>query len=138
MEEKKEINQKPVSKGCVNLFLIFGLLAIFSMVYSCLNDSPEEIIIQKAKKLEEMRNDTLLNCYIMSERFLKSNLRDPDSYEEIEHKENFIDQKSKKDPYIQVTIKYRAKNGFGGMNIGYKAFNFGQNAEMLDVIDLDK
>ncbi len=47
-------------------------------------------------------------------RTLKNNLRDPDSFEHIETRISPVDDKG----MHVLMMKYRARNGFGGMNIG--------------------
>jgi hypothetical protein len=47
-------------------------------------------------------------------RSLKASLRDPDSFEHIETRITPVDDKG----YHVLMMNYRARNGFGGMNIG--------------------
>ena len=47
------------------------------------------------------------------ERYVKANLRDPDSYNHIETRITPVNDKGE---HVLV-MKYRAKNGFGGMNV---------------------
>ncbi len=49
------------------------------------------------------------------ERYVEDNLRDPDSYEHIETRIAPVSA----DGTHTVIMKYRARNGFGGMTIGY-------------------
>lgn len=49
------------------------------------------------------------------ERYVEDNLRDPDSYEHIETRIAPVSA----DGMHTVIMKYRARNGFGGMTIGY-------------------
>jgi hypothetical protein len=46
-------------------------------------------------------------------KYVKENLRDPASYDHIETR---ISPVSKKGEHVLI-MKYRAKNGFGGMNV---------------------
>lgn len=65
-------------------------------------------------------------CLIVR-RFLKSNLRDPDSYEHIATTEPRA-----AGPFWIVTSRYRARNGFGGYNLEQRRFYIAQG-EVLKV-----
>lgn len=52
-------------------------------------------------------------------RVMEATLRDPDSFEEIETRITPID----KDGKHALILKYRARNGFGGMNVGTALFS---------------
>jgi hypothetical protein len=60
-------------------------------------------------------------------RFLKSNLRDPDSYDHIA-----TTKPRAAGPFWVVTSRYRAKNGFGGYNAEQRTFYIAQG-EVLKV-----
>ncbi|MFT5915776.1 MAG: hypothetical protein ACI81T_002279 [Bacteroidia bacterium] len=64
-------------------------------------------------------------------RMIKENCRNPDSYEHIETK--FRDDGNT----IFVTTKYRAENGFGGMNIGNVSAKVDFNGNVLEIISQD-
>ena len=138
MNEKTDIPQKQAPKGCVNLVLAAFCLLIIGAVISFFYDTPEEIAANRIEELQKKREDTLATCYVQAKMYLKQNLKDPDSYEEIEYKNFYVDRKDSKDPYVQVQIRYRAKNSFGGMNVGNMLFNFDKEATLTDMIDLDK
>jgi len=92
--------------------------------------------IKKENEAIEKKNDEIMMAYVSAERFLKKNLKDPDSYEEIETEKYFVTQvKGKKKPYIQIKIKYRAKNSFGGYNVETRAFNFDKDLNMIDTFE---
>lgn len=137
----ENIEQKKPS-GCLKFIwiILISLLIFVTIGLIFFRDPPSAASIanEKYDELKKMQDDSLMNCYITAELFLKKNLKDPDSYEEIEHSSYFVSQKTLKDPYMQVTIQYRAKNGFGGMNIEKKAFSFDKSGNLNDVIDLDK
>ena len=82
-------------------------------------------------ELERKRDQQPTDCYYVARRLLKDNLNDKDSYEEDTHEEYFVKQRSKKDPYIQVTIRYRAKNGFGAIMLNETVFNFDESLNMV-------
>ncbi len=59
-----------------------------------------------------------------SEDRLVQALRDPSSYERVEANVTQVDDG------FTVVIKYRAKNGFGGYNIGYATFAYDKNEKL--------
>ena len=76
--------------------------------------SPEQIELEKIEKQFSPWDGRHIQLY----NFLKENLRDPDSLEHIES--SYKRKKGMKGEYsevIQVKMKYRAKNGFGGYNV---------------------
>lgn len=92
----------------------------------------EEDSITKINRLTEERNRQPQQCYSMAKQALKNSLNDRDSFEEDTHTANFINQLSKKDPYIQVIIRYRAKNGFGAMMLNETVFNFDKSLNLTN------
>lgn len=64
------------------------------------------------------------------EKYLKSSLRDPDSYESIEWSE----VKETSTGYV-VRHKYRAKNGFGGYVVSNQLFYMDSDGNVIDVQD---
>ena len=91
----------------------------------------KEFDIELEKGLEKIKNDSLLiqkkiekqfspwdGRHIQLYNFLKENLRDPDSLEHIESSyERKRGAKGWEKGVIEVKVKYRAKNGFGGYNV---------------------
>ena len=107
----------------VGCFIVAGLIAFG--LYSCVSDSPEDLAAQQAS--EQVANaksaeDRLKGFHCLSAwdgsssslvRQVKAQLRDPDSFE---HDETKITPRDVKGQHL-VTMRYRAKNGFGGMNV---------------------
>jgi hypothetical protein len=83
----------------------------------------EEIKQQKLEAFRKAQRDSLFSCYVRAEKTLKQALKDPDSYEEIEAKYFFVNEVTPQ-LYIQVKLKYRAKNSFGGFVVETKCFDF--------------
>lgn len=67
-------------------------------------------------------------AFVRAERYIKENLRDPDSYERIGFKVWVIDTLERK---MGVYIHFRARNGFGGMNVEKYMFTFDKD-EVLE------
>lgn len=143
-EEQKEKNKKTNTKTLkifMWLFLGFVALVIVGSVIQAIFETPEQKAasikrqaeldsIQVANEKNKAQEDDLIMALVKSERILKENLKDPDSYDKISDKK-FIVTDDKK-IYIQVLIKYRAKNSFGAMNIGEQAFNFDKSLNMIE------
>lgn len=121
------------------IFGFFGVLILANAFRDKTNDVvnksesnvAEEDSIAKIKELQRKVNEQPIDCYYVARRYLKDHLNDKDSYEEDNHKEYFIEPRSKKDPYIQVIIRYRAKNGFGAMILNETVFNFDESLNMV-------
>lgn len=88
--------------------------------------SPEQIEkAKKAKALQRKYYDAIED----SMRYLKSSLRDPDSYESIE----WSPLVENDDGTYGLRHTYRARNGFGGMNVETKTFLFSSNGSIQAV-----
>jgi hypothetical protein len=100
-------------------FVISILLVVFSP-----EPTPEQIKAQQKedslsveydkienKKKEQRKN--LIEAYLISKRIVREALKDPDSYEELDHAEHYIN-KTKKGATIEVVLEYTATNSFGG------------------------
>jgi len=87
---------------------------------------------QKKKRNEEFKESCLSSwdgsCPTL-ERYLKKNLKDPDSYEHIET--GFWNMGD----HAVVLTKYRAKNSFGGYVIGYIKAKVSWDCEVTEIID---
>lgn len=83
-------------------------------------------IIEKEKYKKEKQ---LQNARTEAKLILKEILKDPSSYDEIERTASFV--KSKKTEIIQVYIKYRAKNSFGGLDIFSDCFDFSLAGDLI-------
>lgn len=122
------------------VILGFFILSIFVNVMNSWNN-PNKHTNGENKSQAEIENeyylkreDSLNKAYRYSYKLLKSQLKDPDSFEEIENKRYFvIKQKKKKTPHIQVYIKYRAKNSFGGYMVEESYFDFDKNLDIVKV-----
>jgi hypothetical protein len=101
------------------VFWFFALCLIIKIVTAVATPmSAAEAQALAAQKAEDTRKGFhCLSSYNGSHRgvvkYVKENLRDPDSYDHIETR---ITPISKEGEHVLV-MKYRAKNGFGGMNV---------------------
>ena len=107
--------------GCGGLvvvgFLLMFIVGLFSNIADDLAlNAPDVPVV--AKTDEELRLDKISRgfsavngSHIRLARWVKKRLRDPGSYEHIETR--YIDVGD----HLIVTLKYRAKNGFGGFSV---------------------
>jgi Na+-translocating ferredoxin:NAD+ oxidoreductase RnfG subunit len=119
-------------------YLFFAVIIIFIINIIGLFIAPKsqaDIQKEKSDSTAKANDELLFKMYYISEQFIKENLRDPDSYQKIEHKSYFIKEDKKEKTYIQVSIKYRAKNGFGGMNVKKRYFDYAKNMALIETFE---
>jgi hypothetical protein len=129
-----------IDNSPINWWKVFGgfiiVLIIVSMIQNCNNPKPNTSDVSKSQIENEYNSkneDSLYKAYKISYRLLKNNLKDSDSFDEIEHKRYFIAKKKKKEnTHIQIYIKYRAKNSFGEYVIEEKYFNYDKNLNLIN------
>lgn len=100
-----------------SLFSLIMLIALGVFIFNLATpDKPKSP--PKPKTPEEIRKAEIMRgfnawdgSHVQLERWVKGRLRDPESYEHIETR--YID----KGDHLVVYTKYRARNGFGGMNV---------------------
>ncbi|ACT96677.1 hypothetical protein [Dyadobacter fermentans] len=127
--------------------LLVGIL-IFIVLFAALKLSdepakpltPEQITEQKRQdSLQAEYNrqkENLRTIRYLVKSHIKKNLKDPDSFDEIQHEEFEVTNKTKK-LYYQASIKYRAKNSFGGYNVEKWCFNFDKNLQNTKVFECE-
>jgi len=109
--------QKPKGNGCLTgcgtLFLIIIVIGVIGNLAKAPETAktPEQ---QKQEKLEQQNKWYDQISPISCERSLKDDLRNPDSYKRSSDFITTRDNGKEK----EVQWKFRAENGFGGMNIG--------------------
>ncbi len=144
LQQKKDrlrIRQEERAKNKAGLgsYIIVGtiLIAIFAGITAVRTKSAtneaETARATKTKKVEKVETAVVFNSpwdggVYQVERYLKDNLKDPDSYESITW-------------YNVITIgtgfrvmhKYRAKNSFGGYAISQKVFTLDSKGSVIGV-----
>lgn len=128
----------------IGIFLLamWALSAILNAILPKPPPPTKEEIAQKDSLLaiseqNKREDEELSKAHYIAKSYLKKVLKDPDSFEEIEYKKYFVrEEKGKKTPYAQVTIKYRAKNGFGGFNVEERGFSFNKSIKLIDVFEI--
>jgi len=116
--------------------LFFGWL-IFSTIstYNEHTDSAEASSQKIPKTAAELREEKIKRAFsawdgshIYLERWIKKNLKDPDSYDHMETRYG------DKGDHILVSTKYRARNGFGGMTIGQAVAKTRLDGTIIEII----
>lgn len=113
----KAVSGSDAAAGCVGLAVVIGIGYALLSTCSGPSKTPDEIKAEQAKSAEDERKGFhCLSAWDGSNRSLveqiKHQLRDPDSFEHDETRITPV-QNGK---HI-VTMRYRARNGFGGMNV---------------------
>lgn len=101
---------KPPYKPSLAFILITGLLVVFAIkgIFGGENSTPPPAKTAAAIAAEEAQERRFLVTVITAKK-LKNSLREPDSVDWIDI---LVDEKAE-----TVCLKYRARNGFGGMSI---------------------
>lgn len=120
--------------GCGTLLLIvFGVIVIVAMVTPSTPSQSSAGSVSAsppAKPREVVENSAWDGSVQQVERYLKANLKDPDSYQSIEWSKVV---KADGGGFI-VRHKYRAKNGFGGYNIEEQIFILDAQGKVLQAV----
>ncbi len=91
-----------------------------------------------AEDLKDAQDDSLSKASYYAKEVLKKSLKDPESFDLVEAKKYFVNQKSldKGDfTYIQVKITYRATNSFGGTIQNTQCFNFDKKMLLIETFE---
>ena len=89
-------------------------------------------------KTETVYNSALDGSVYQVKQWFKENLKDPNSFEAIEWGQVVNVENLNLPHKFIVRCKYRAKNSFGGYEIGHKIFYLDRLGNIVSVIDLDK
>lgn len=87
--------------------------------------------LEREKNLPKIQNSAWDGSVYQVERYLKKNLKDPDSYQSIEWS-SIIE----KNGNYQVRHKYRAKNSFGGYVVEDCIFTLNKEGDVIDMLKL--
>ncbi len=87
--------------------------------------------MERERNQAKIQNSAWDNSVYQVEKYLKQNLKAPDSYESIEWSSVV-----EKDGNYQVRHKYRARNSFGGYVIENCIFILNKEGEVIDVVKL--
>lgn len=115
------------------LFLIFFVIPVLISVFIGAGSSPTPTA-KKPKTPEEIRTERIESGFSAwdgshraLERWIKKNLKDPDSYEHIETRYG------DKGDHLIVNTKYRARNSFGGMTIEQVSATANLDGSLIEV-----
>ncbi len=112
----KKSDTKQTAQGC-GILAVLGLVGVL-LVSTC-SGSEEERAAEEAKAADDRQKGFhCLSAWDGSHREVvnqvKAQLRDPSSFEHTETRISPVDE----DGNHQLRMTYRARNGFGGMNVG--------------------
>lgn len=128
----KPIENNRNSNGCaLTILVVLGLIFIVAIFSPSDKDSRDDNVTK-----EIVYNSSFDGSVSQVKRYLKSNLKDPDSYDGIEWSKIQITESDPNYRYY-VRHKYRAKNSFGGYVISNKIFYLDRNGSVVDVKDLE-
>ncbi|TDB67087.1 hypothetical protein [Arundinibacter roseus] len=120
--------------GLVIIVLISNLLK--NMTKATPEQLQEAALVQAAKASADSLATKLMDIRILSEMSIRKNLKDPESFELIDHEEYKIT-----DPtplaYYQTSIKYQAKNSFGALVIEKRCFDFAQDGALTKAFECE-
>lgn len=121
-----------VGPGQAVAFLLFGALAIF-VLYQCNKpEDPAKAAARAASDRALLSNNSKYDGSVYwVEKYLKQNLKDPDSYQAID----WSAVQSAAGGRLEVRHKYRAKNSFGGYAIENKVFTFDESGNVYSAVD---
>ena len=108
------------------ILLGFAALVIFSGIYGAFIGKEDG---------NGRSQEHLTKAYVKAKRTLRSNLKDPDSFQEIGHKEYYVSGTDSLLNQMQVIIDYRAKNSFGGMALGKQVYTFDSTGTIIETLD---
>ena len=128
MEKYTKNNPAEQEKASTTNLRIFGLGLVAVIVLGIFFD-PSFI----NNLSDPVKNSGLDASVYQVEQFLYDNLKDPDSYENIE----WSPVQKTENGYYYVRHKYRARNGFGEMKIENKIFYLDENGNVIRYTDYD-
>ena len=125
-----------IATGVSRLFMTPEELAIEKRQQD--STAKAQAVLEKENDLAKARKDTIQKLYFASKLAIKGSMKNPDSYDEVDHKEYFVikekkDFKKKNFPYIQVYIKYRGTNSFNAIVTAEKLFSYDKNMNLIKV-----
>lgn len=99
------------SSGCLIFGIIAAVIFVIILIIAGSSSSSSSSGSSKSKTETSYSDVVTLSRYDFEER-IKKVLRDPDSYQRIDYKVQYVSEDNYK-----ATLTFRARNGFGGMNI---------------------
>lgn len=115
-----------------NTIIIFAVIIVGAFILYALGYADRPINATSASEEKPKYSDDedeLFQAYFGVKTYLQESLRNPDSFEEIEEQHYFV--RDSKNVHIQVCIKYRAENGFGGTTVEKHCFNLDKEHRII-------
>lgn len=130
--------EKPITDWrAVLLLLIVGAVVINFNLSTTIEDDRESIPVENIKTEAQLQYEAEAkrisnrnrDAQVALRRYIRDNLRDPDSYDII-YTSKALEHSN---GTFSMQHKYRAKNGFGGMNVEEKVFIFSKSGSIISV-----
>jgi hypothetical protein len=122
---KKAAVKKNSSNSFLNVILIILGIVLFMSILGGSNS-------KKSEPREKVFNSSWDGSVYQAEMYLKDRLKDPSSYESI----NWGKVNKNPEGNYVTWVKYRAKNSFGGYNIGTQVFELSPRGDVLSMHEL--
>lgn len=128
--QRRKLKQQ-AEQGLVFAWIVVGGICLFVfLMCSGVFSGPEKTKSAKEQRTERIEKHFSAwdGAHINLQKAIKESLRDPDSYEHIstKYKDN--------GESLLVETKYRAKNGFGGMNSGRVVALVDLDGNVLEIV----
>ena len=121
-------NLTPKTKMALWKKIAIGVLVFFVLARLAETVNPSSSATDNGRTKKK-----LTMAYVVASRTVKEALKDPDSYQEIDHKEYYEAGADSAKNNMQVLIHYRAKNSFGGYVVEKKAINFDSSGVIKEI-----
>ena len=129
------VTGKSAAKGCLVFFVVvFGLIMLIVLLDSPSKNGTTSGGTTSASDRERKIASDVEYSYIKAHRAIKRNLKDPDSFEEIDHRAGYV---GKDGVYVSCLVEYRAKNSFGGYTIEKALVTFSESMEPIGVVAVE-
>ena len=142
ISQRKGSEIPKISKSTI--WFIVGVILLLCIVIGASNSAEEELkpltkaeakvkaTADSVQTVEQYHSTKLREIRYLVKHHIKENLKDPDSFDEIDHGEYKLLEPTKK-KFYQAYIKYRAKNSFGGYNVEKWCFDFDKSGDNTNV-----
>src|SRR5262249_41557886 len=117
---------------CLVVFVLFVILGAFKS--GSTTSSNPSAPRPTSTPTEIVSNSAWDGSVRQVEKYLKANLRDPDSYQSIE----WYKVTKNNEGRFTVRHKYRAKNGFGGYNVVDSMFLLSSSGDVISELKLNR
>ncbi len=124
------------------VFFLFGFVGIMGYGMTQPQENPNTVTqtATVADSLEQVRQRAskmemdISSAHLRAQRSIKNMLKDPDSFEEIDHRSGFVGSNG---VYVSSLVTYRSKNSFGGFAVGKVLVNFDEEMKPIEAVSVE-